>query len=720
MKPIKKRYLFLFSIFLVLAIFLFFLSSMVKNWLTKNSEELIGRKLDIAELHFDYWHIAVKAKEVRLHEANRIDNFLSFSELYINFSPWKLLGNEYSFSEIRLDNLQINIEKNGDRFNFNDLIPPDDSTNVPEPEEQTKEIKFSIYNLNINNGELSFHDVPLNNKIELKKLNFNLPLIAWDNHQSNVGAEFNMGEQGKVVLKALVDQAKNSYEVDVQTTNIPLLPITNYLKDYMDVDSLNGLLTTDLIITGNMEDVINISITGQGKVTDLSVIDGASQKILSAPETRIGLKDINLKTFHFVFSNIEIDEPYLFVARDTDMTNLERFFLPYLEADTLNTEEAGPASGAGPETTYTIDTIRINNGLILFADNTLNRESTTRISKLNATIANLSQSSEHIPVNFSAELNNGGTIRGTSIMNMVNPMNIEFDGQLKRLDLVSFSPYSEFYIASPFTQGWLNYDLKIKIQDQWLTNENQIKIEELEFGKRTKDKPYVKVPIRLALYVLKDTKDNITIDMPVSGSTADPKFKVGKLIWKTFLNLIEKTALSPFNALAGLTGSNPEKLELIRFEYLQDSLKQTQNDALASISKILQKKPGIVVTFTQRTDAKAEMEQMTLKMVQNDYQAKHQSGTLPNANDPAFLAFVREQVPGADSLHLTEACLQMIPPAQIRSRFDELLEKRNQLIREYFINQGIPETSVVVSTADLRNLPEEIKRPEYKVEVSIK
>ncbi|MCW0481908.1 AsmA family protein [Gaoshiqia sediminis] len=715
----KKRYWILILLILVIATGLFFLSTLTKNWLVKNSEELTGRKLAIAELHFNYWEVAVRARQVTLYEANQVDSFISFSELYINFAPWKLLGKEYSFSEISLDRPRVNLEKNGDLFNFSDMLPESDSSLVAEAEPKNNELKFSIYNLNMTNGEVHFSDLQMGNHIELNKLNFNLPLIAWNNQQSNVGAEFNIGELGKVVLNATVDNAENTYDITVQTTEVPLHPATGYLKEYMDVDTLKGLLNSDLQIAGSMDDIMDIRISGQAKINNLAIVDGASQEILSAPETRISLKDINLKNFHFGFSSIELDQPSLYVERNPEMTNLERFFLPLFQTDTIQVVEISMVDNSGPETTYAIDSLKIQNGRVLFADKTLNREGITRISNLDVKVSELSENSTAIPVTFSANLNNGGDIQGTAVLNMVDPMNFEFEGHLKRLDLVSFSPYSEFYIASPFTQGWFNYNLQIKIADQYLTNQNKIKVEELEFGKRTADKPFVKVPIRLALYILKDAKDNITIDMPVSGSTADPQFKVGKLIWKTFINLIEKTALSPFNALAGLAGTNPEKMELVRFEYTQDSLMQEQYATLDALARILSKKPELVLIMTQRTDATAEMDHLSMKLAKTDFMQLRRITELPENTDTAFLSFVREKVAELDSIGLEKALPELIPASRIQAEFRELLEKRNQLIRDYFTSKGLPETSVQVSTADLRNLPEEIKRPEFKVEVSL-
>ncbi|MBP8851113.1 MAG: hypothetical protein KBG80_11225, partial [Breznakibacter sp.] len=81
----KKRYYILGGLSLLLFILFFSLSTLVKNWVINNSEKLIGRKVQIGELHFNYARVALQVKELVVYETNKVDSFISFQELYINF-----------------------------------------------------------------------------------------------------------------------------------------------------------------------------------------------------------------------------------------------------------------------------------------------------------------------------------------------------------------------------------------------------------------------------------------------------------------------------------------------------------------------------------------------------------------------------------------------------------------------------------------------------------
>lgn len=715
----KKRYYILVGLLLTVAAILFFLSSIVKNYLVKHSDELVGRKLTINELHFNYWDVAVDAEGVVLYEKNEVDSFIAFQSLKVDFSPWKLLHKEYSFSQISLVDPQVSIEQYANGYNFSDLIPEEDTVSVAETKSDDL-IRFSLYNINMSGGQILLYDQTVENRVTVTNLDFSLPLIAWDNKKSNVGAEFSLGDQGLVNVNAIVDNEAQSYEVDLKTTDIQINPVSNYLSDYMDVKSISGLLTSNIQINGSLDDLMNVQITGSGKLSNASIVDSLGETLLTVPEIRTRLKVLDMKRFAFDFTSIEIDQPDLLVTRGKERTNVEQFFAPLLEEDTTQAVQITMEKGDEVATTYCIDTLKINQGKVRIIDQTLNRPCLMELSNLDLELQNLADSSSRMPITFSSSINRSGKITGKTVVDMQDPYHFSFEGKLKDLDLVSFSPYSEFYIASPFTQGWFNYDISIDMANNRLKNENDIHVKELEFGKKTKDKPFMKVPIRLALYVMKDKNDNIDINMPVTGSTSDPKFKLGKIIWGAFLNVLSKAALSPFKAMSGLVGTDPEKLEHIRLSYLQDSLMADQTATLSSLAKIMQKKPDLLVSFTQRTNLKDETDLLRVKMTKEEYLKTSGVAEMPADSDQAFLSYLSTRVAGADTLALNDVCAKIIGRDQLRTAYKNLLDERNQMVRTYFEQRGIPAENVNVSTADLLNLPDELKRPEFKVEVSMK
>ena len=131
--------------------------------------------------------------------------------------------------------------------------------------------------------------------------------------------------------------------------------------------------------------------------------------------------------------------------------------------------------------------------------------------------------------------------------------------------------------------------------------ENKIDIYKARVGNRRKDvEPEMKIPLKTALYILKDKDDKILIDMPISGNVDSPEFNYMKLVWKTLGNLLVKVATSPARALGNALGMNGENLEFMAVDPHQFSLTSEQYHTLSDLATIAATDSLIVITLEQR------------------------------------------------------------------------------------------------------------------------
>ena len=99
-------------------------------------------------------------------------------------------------------------------------------------------------------------------------------------------------------------------------------------------------------------------------------------------------------------------------------------------------------------------------------------------------------------------------------------------------------------------KGALSLDLSYAIQNNQLTSQNRLFIDQMTLGEKVDSDDATGLPVGLAISLLKNREGEIELDLPVSGSLDDPTFRVRKVILKTLVNLLEKAATSPF-ALVG-------------------------------------------------------------------------------------------------------------------------------------------------------------------------
>ena len=718
------------SIAIVLFFIFLMLSAIVRYWVNKNSEELIGRKIEISELHFNYAKVSARVKGFRLYELDGNSNFVSFDELYVNINPWKLLAGEYSVSEIYLDGLNVSVIKNLEEFNFSDLIKEDnsqavDSTNLKEDNEL---VKFEIRNIEIKNGHVNYLDQEKDNNIDLKNINIELPLIAWNNDKSEMGVNFSMGKTGNVSINADIDHSIKRYTINLGVTSLDISPFVVYLKDYMMVSKMEGLLDTKLNINGSMNDFMDVFVKGDAALQEFSIYDSEENPFVSAKAAKVVLDSLHIGSSHYKIGRVSMDSPVIYADLYSDGSNFEKIFEPYLKSDTLSVDTIAKEEQES-SLFYQLDTIVLTKGVVKFTDHTLNRKFVYDLHDININMGTVNADVPKIPVAYSMNLNGGGKSSGSAVFSLKDTTQFNIRGKIERLDLMSFSPYTEFYIARPITQGELTYDCSLDMTSVSLKNMNKIKVSEFDFGNKTKDPNTIKAPVRLALYLLKDQNDQIKFDLPVSGNPKDPEFRVGKIIWKTFMNFLVKTASKPFGLLGNLVGSNPESIEKIPFHFLQDSLDAAQINTLETIADILKKKPDLKFSFSQETNIGEERILLAVRECANRFfqSTAVEEKIIPNLqlmewanNSPEFRTYIFNQDKSSAELSIQDNCVAIIGEQEIGILFDKLYEKRNQFVSNHLINNLLVDISAFeMKRTDLRNLSEEQRTPNFRVEVSL-
>ncbi len=125
---------------------------------------------------------------------------------------------------------------------------------------------------------------------------------------------------------------------------------------------------------------------------------------------------------------------------------------------------------------------------------------------------------------------------------------------------------------------------------------------QLTIGEEVDSPDATSLPVRLAVALLKNSKGNIDIHLPIRGDLDDPKFSFGHLILKAFLNLITKLVTSPFSALGGIIGGGGEELSFVDFESGRTVLAQDQKAKLDKLAEALNQRPALGLEIKGASD----------------------------------------------------------------------------------------------------------------------
>jgi hypothetical protein len=199
----------------------------------------------------------------------------------------------------------------------------------------------------------------------------------------------------------------------------------------------------------------------------------------------------------------------------------------------------------------------------------------------------------------SALLEIGGALNPTA-----QPLALDIRAKATDLELAPLSPYAGRYAGYAIERGKLSMEVAYKIDpDGKLDAKNQVILNQLTFGDKVDSPDATKLPVLLAVALLKDRNGVIDINLPISGSINDPQFSVFGIVLKIIGNLLVKALTAPF---ALLSGGGSEDLSFVAFDPGTATMSSAGRATLDKVAKALTERPALKMTVTGAADPQSE------------------------------------------------------------------------------------------------------------------
>ena len=302
--------------------------------------------------------------------------------------------------------------------------------------------------------------------------------------------------------------------------------------------------------------------------------------------------------------------------------------------------------------------------------------------------------------------------------------------KISNLQLKDLSPYAVAYLGYPLTDGTFSFTSENNIIYSQLNSHNQLDLFNPEIGDKRKDvEAQVKLPLKAALYVLKDKDGKVQFDIPVSGNIDSPEFSYMKIVWKTLGNLIVKVATSPFRAVSKALGMTGE-LDYIAYDPLQTHFNSEQYSIFNKISEVLQYDTNIVVTLEPQIDVEKSYKAQSLYLLKEEYflslHPEEAESDMPpqvriydrvnaiTVKDTGFVSFLKSK--GVRTARPTEKEVQRLaerhyPKDAAISSLEVLSGYRDNFVRRFFVE----ENNINPSQLNIAPLTTATKRSGYSI-----
>ncbi|MBE7522644.1 MAG: DUF748 domain-containing protein [Burkholderiales bacterium] len=450
-----------------------------------------------------------------------------------------------------------------------------------------------------------------------------------------------LGDRGRLAFEGPVVTNPFSISGRLEASGLNLVSIRPYVESQVNVSVTGGRFAAkgDLSVETRENAPAKASWKGNVTVTEFAALDKPTASDLARWKSlAIEGLDVTTSPFRTSIERIVAADFYARVIVYPDGTlNLTRLLTPGAEPEPA--PDAKPASVAAAEpredTPVSIGRIELSGGNVNFSDQFVRPNYSANLTDVAGTIGAMSpEKAGEVAIAARVDQAAPVEVRGT-LQPFARELALDLTGKARDVDLPPLSPYAIKYAGYGIEKGKLSFDVHYKIEDRKLAAENQLVLDQLVFNRERVDSPTAtKLPVLLAVSLLKDRNGVIDIRLPISGSLDDPKFSVGGLIVQVIVNLITKAITAPFALLSAAFGGG-EELSTIPFTAGSAAFGPEAQKRVDTLSRALADRPGLKLDIGGRADPAGDREALRRASVENAMKRAKLKSLASEGNAPA-------------------------------------------------------------------------------------
>lgn len=477
--------------------------------------------------------------------------------------------------------------------------------------------------------------------------------------KGTLAVKFGVDGKGAASARGAVGFQPIYADLKIDVKGVDLVPLEAYVLPNLRLELAKGEVNAagTLALREDKDGKASVAWAGNALVANLLAVDESSKmdflkwESFSATGMKAGYNPLFLEVKQLAAVGLECD-----VTVEADGTvNLRRVVGAPAPKD--DDEEAAaappdakpepaPSPAAAPaekdarlSMPIRIDEITLQGGRIGLADHFIKPGYAATLGDLGGRVAGLSSEEGTVAtIDLRGSLANHSPLQVSGTINPLAAATFaDVKASFRDIDLPAFTPYSGAYAGYTIASGSLTMEVAYKVVDRKLTASNRFLVNQFEFGDKVESRQATKLPVRLAVSLLKDKDGVIDLDLPIEGSLDDPKFRISKVVWHVLGNLIAKAATAPFALLGKMFGGKGDELSTLDFPDGLATLDEAAKKKLDALAKALAERPALKVQATGRFSG-ADLEGLRKARVERKIKAQKlpdlvKAGTAPASVD---------------------------------------------------------------------------------------
>ncbi|WP_341675780.1 DUF748 domain-containing protein [Niveibacterium sp. SC-1] len=584
-----------------------------------------GIALSIAEA-------SAQIERLVLRQRGERNPFLKVAQLSLDGGALDLVARKASIGHLSLQAPQFAARRERDgKIDLARLAPVSEKPTSPEPDVERHPApagpawQFGLGKLEIADGKLGFEDHARQTVLHLDLDQFNAELQGLESLEKTANLKLSTvwNKRGKLRVEGQVRPQPLNTNLRVDAQGLEIAAVAAQFTEQYEVFISRGQLGAqgELSLDLSKPEAPSGSYRGRLSLNDFASIDEINDAdFLRWKSLALSGVDMKLQPLAVRVNDIALDNFYTRLILDAEgRLNLRELARARTSGDVAAapgaTASAPAASGKSGEATKTVaappsgklpdirvDTVRLSAGRVNYSDRFVQPNFDANLLKVQGKITGVGTAPSSL-----TELDLHGAVDGSAPVDVTGKLApfredryLDIKAAVKGYELSSVSAYSAKYVGYGIERGKLSMDLRYQIENRKLTAQNRVFLDQLTFGDKVDSPQATSLPVRFAVSLLKNSRGEIDINLPVSGTLDDPQFSIGGLIWTMIGNFFKKLVTSPFSFLGG--GEAGEDLAFIGFAPGSARLPPEALQKLETVAKHVREHEALKLDVTGHAD----------------------------------------------------------------------------------------------------------------------
>ncbi len=581
--------------------------------------------------------LGININDFKLQAKSKADGGITAKNIALEHASVDTGTRIVSADALLLNNLRGDLKRDAQgKLNLQKFLLPDVSAKPAAQAKNAPGWKTGLKTLTISDSAISFEDKAVTPAVALRADAIKLTLGELSNDMSHpiaISLQSKINGSGKLALSGNATPSAINLALDSQ--NLPIAALQPYFADDLNVTLSSGQASAKGKLTVHPASgklALQSSYNGTLKLSDFRIlnkgtsndflkwksidVDGINASIGGA-QPRITLKKLALNDFYaraILSDKGKLNLQDILVSNgSTSAASPQPDTAPKLPAYPAS-HSASSTAAAKTAATDKAPVIRINQivmrgGNINFTDNFIKPNYSANLTGLGGSIGAIaSDNPQPASIELQGKIDSDAPVLISGTLNpLFKPMFLDIKASANGLELTRLTPYAAKYAGYAIEKGKMSMRVAYRVENQQLTAQNDLRLDQLTFGERIDSPDATKLPVLLAVALLKDNNGEIAVNLPISGSLSDPQFSMGGIIFRVFMNLIVKAVSAPFSLLGAAFGGG-EELGYAEFPPGLATLTPAIQTKLDTLAKALKNRSGLKLDIIARVDPKTDSE----------------------------------------------------------------------------------------------------------------